>query len=288
MNNFLLVIAALLPAIILCVYVFKKDRAEKEPIGLLIKLCVLGVLCCFPAAYFEGHIIDGIDALFSVFTYVDAAGAEALPKNIFYVYHFFKFFAGVALVEEGFKWLALLYATRKNKEFNSLFDGLIYAIFVSVGFAAFENVLYVLEHGWVNAIVRGVLSVPGHMFFAVLMGYHYSFWHIAEKAGFMEATLQREGVIPAGKLISGRKNMVLSIVMPVLAHGLYDYCCALGSGLGTIIFLVFVIGLYIHCFKKIRKMSVADAPEERYVNLLLLKKYPQLIARETTDVNENL
>ncbi|MBQ4516963.1 MAG: PrsW family intramembrane metalloprotease [Clostridia bacterium] len=276
MYNGLLVFAALLPAIILCIYVFKKDRVEKEPIGLLIRLLLFGVACCIPAALMEVTFSGVLDALFTDYIFIDSRGIEFISDDVFYLYHFLEYFVGVALIEEGCKWFVLLYATKRNKEFNSLFDGLIYAVFISIGFAAFENIFYVLENGWINAIMRGILSVPGHMFFAVLMGYHYSFWHIADKAGTIERQLKAEGIVQSRTEISGKRQMILSLLMPVLAHGLYDFCCTLDSGIGVLAFYAFIIVLYVYCFGKIKKMSASDAPQERFVLGMLLKKYPFL------------
>ncbi len=276
MYNGLLVFAALLPAIILCIYVFKKDRVEKEPVGLLIRLLLFGAACCIPAALMEVTFSGVLEALFTDYIFIDSRGIEFISDDVFYLYHFLEYFVGVALIEEGCKWFVLLYATKRNKEFNSLFDGLIYAVFISIGFAAFENIFYVLENGWINAIMRGILSVPGHMFFAVLMGYHYSFWHIADKAGTIERQLKAEGIVQSRTEISGKRQMILSLLMPVLAHGLYDFCCTLDSGIGVLAFYAFIIVLYVYCFGKIKKMSAADAPQERFVLGMLLKKYPFL------------
>lgn len=286
-NNFLLMLAALLPAVVLCVYVFQKDRVEKEPLRLLMRLLLLGTLCCFPAAYVERFIFSILKWLFSGSIYTDAQGVEYIAKNIFYKYHFIKYFFGVALVEEGFKWLALLYATKHNEEFNSLFDGLIYAVFVSIGFAAYENVGYVLQYGWMNAVMRGVLAVPGHMFFAVLMGYHYSFWHVYEKAGVLEEQLKAEGIVRSSTSIQGKGYMILSLLMPILAHGMYDFCCTLSSAIGVLVFYVFIAGLYIYCFRKIKAMSAADSSDDRYVAAILLRKYPFLSVGEHQDSNVN-
>ena len=56
------------------------------------------------------------------------------------LYALFTNFIATALVEEGFKWIALHLATIKISEFDSLFDGVVYGAFVSLGFAALENV----------------------------------------------------------------------------------------------------------------------------------------------------
>lgn len=127
LNDILLVCAALFPAVALCIYIFKKDRVEKEPIGLMLGLLLLGGLICFPAAEIEGVLFNLFDMFFLPFT-VEYEGELYLFGTTFKIYNACKYFVGVALVEEGSKFLVLFLLTRKNKNFNSLFDGLIYAV----------------------------------------------------------------------------------------------------------------------------------------------------------------
>lgn len=277
MLTFLLVAAALLPAIVLCCYIYAKDRVEKEPIGLLLRLLIAGAVCCLPAALIEGVILGAIDKFFAQFITQSADGTLLIAKEVYVIYQFLKNFIGIALVEEGLKFLALFLITKNNKEFNSLFDGLIYAIFVSLGFAALENILYVTSNGFGNAAMRAVTSIPGHMFFAVLMGYYYSLWHISEKAGALESDLKGKGILhPTTPSITYGRFVALSLIMPVAVHGFYDYCCTYGSGLAILVFYIFLIGMYIYCFGKIRKMSNSDAPVTGYAAAIVVKRFPQL------------
>lgn len=265
-----LALMALLPAIVLCVYVYIKDRVEKEPVSLLLKLLLFGALACFPAAGIESVLEGVINAFFS--KSVMAMGV--MQGSLIYQYNFFKYFIGVALVEEAVKFLVLVLVTRKNKEFNSLFDGMIYSIFVSLGFAALENLMYVMSYGLGTAIMRAVLSVPGHMFFGVMMGYHYSMWHITDKAAQVEQSLKADGIISSyKKSFSSTKSIVMCLLIPILAHGFYDFCCVMGDA-WFVILIGFVIFMYVHCFRKIKRMSNADGLEIDYVKYLIVKKYP--------------
>ncbi len=280
-NDILLTCAALFPAIALCIYIFKKDRVEKEPLGLLLSLLGLGVLICFPAAEIETVLFDFFDRLFDPFT-VEYGGKRYLVGTMYEIYNACKYFIGVALVEEGLKFAAMFLATRHNKNFNSLFDGLVYAVFVSLGFAGLENVFYVLENGWINAIMRALMSVPGHMFFAVLMGYYYSLWHMYEKAAQQERELKQAGLIERGtKVFSGKKYLVLSLLVPVFAHGLYDYYCTLGTTFSTVALYAFILFLYFYCFRRIKKMSKGDTDDATYSTAMVLAKYPHLVAGES-------
>lgn len=251
---------ALLPAIVLCIYVYRKDRVEKEPLGLLLKLLFFGALSCGPVVAFE-VLFGGILDLFFPPGYVISIAAHH--------------FIGVALVEESFKFIVLIWLTRKNKEYNSFFDGMIYAIFVSLGFAALENVMYVFNNGVAVGIMRAVMSVPGHMFFAVLMGYHYSLWHLTEKSAEIEEQLKSQGLIRNDlPPFSAQKDKALSLIMPIAAHGFYNTCCSVGTGLSMVVLFAFLIFMYIHCFKKIKKMSLSDGFENKYAGYLINKKYP--------------
>ncbi|MBO5065459.1 MAG: PrsW family intramembrane metalloprotease [Clostridia bacterium] len=285
LNEILLVCAALIPAIVLAVYIFIKDRAEKEPIKLLLVLLVCGVISCFPAMFIEDALISAINSVFGV-----ATDLPVFSDNLTNILYQFSFnFIGIALVEEGLKWLFLFFITRKNKNFNSLFDGIIYAVFVSLGFAAFENILYVLEYGWGTAISRAILSVPGHMFFAVVMGYYYSLWNVYEKAKRQEAVFDNNGMIHiTSKRFSGKKHLLLSLLVPVSIHGFYDFCCSFSSFGSTIILIVFVIFLYIYCFRKIRDISKKDTADVAVSFSLVCKKYPGLLGKITEANSQNV
>ena len=112
-------------------------------------------------------------------------------------------FLVAAIPEEVFKFIALYILVRKNPYFDEHIDGIVYAVFVGLGFAALENVFYLFDdEDWVStAVGRSLLSVPGHYAFAVLMGYYYSLYH------FVEHSL---------------KNAVCVLFAPILAHGIYD------------------------------------------------------------------
>ncbi len=280
LNEILLVIAALFPAIALCIYVFKKDRAEKEPFGLLLLLLVLGAVICFPAGEIEAALLNVIPNFFVNWGLGTVKeGTMYLGSDFTYIlYNVAENFIGIALVEEGLKFLVLYLVTRNNKNFNSLFDGIIYSVFVSLGFAALENVLYVTKYGWMNAVMRGILSVPGHMFFAVLMGYYYTMWNLYKKANQFEIQFKANGLILQNAPEFVYKNqLTLSLVMPILAHGFYDFCCSVDYSLATVGLYAFVIFLYIHCFKRIKNMSKMDGDNNTLAFGLVLNKYPSLI-----------
>ncbi len=267
---------ALIPATVLCFYVYKKDRADKEPIGFLLFLMVLGALSAVPVIITSDPINSFIDGFFSHFG-TEQDGSVYLSKPVYQIYLFISNMIGIALIEEGFKWIALYFATKDSKHFNSLFDGVIYAVFISLGFAALENVKYTFSYGLATGLMRAFTSVPGHMFFGVLMGTYYTMWNVYNEASKLEISCISNGIISARKPhISGKNYLKLSIILPVLAHGIYDYFCSYPSTLFTVLFYVFLFVLYVTQFRRISYISKYDRSELTVANGILVNKYPQL------------
>lgn len=269
-----LLLLAVAPAAGLLIYVWNKDKSEKEPLSLLLLLVGLGAVSAIPTIITELIIDAPLTKLFNITEYSSLANDGAS----YVLYAFLDNFFGVALIEEGFKFLFLYFATRNNKHFDSLFDGMIYAIFVSLGFAALENIFYVVDGGVSVALTRAVMSVPGHMFFAVFMGYYYSMWHIYKLADFAEQGYARNGlIIPRPPKFAYKKYLALALIVPTAVHGFYDFCLSLDIVALELALLAGMIALYIGCFNRIKKMSDADLLDYRLVPLMLSAKYPELV-----------
>ena len=226
----LYVAAALLPAIVLLRYIYRHDTVEKEPPGLLLQLLGLGVVSALCAGVIEVLAQTVLDRL------VDPASPAYVVILAFLV---------VALAEEGMKLFFLRRRTWREPAFNYRFDGIVYAVFVSLGFAAFENVQYVLRYGLSVALPRAVLAVPGHMSFAVVMGVFYS------RARFCENRGDERGC---------RHALWSGYLAAVSLHGFYDACAMIGSGLSTVLFLVFVVWMFRMTYRLVKWESALDSP----------------------------
>ena len=224
------VLAAVLPAIFLMGYVYRQDRIEKEPAWLLVSLIGRGVLAALAAIGLE---MIGQSVL----------NAMVEPENPKYV--FCMAFLVVAVAEEGAKLFFLYRRTWRDPNFNYRFDAILYAVFVSLGFAAFENIKYVFSYGLSVALPRAILAVPGHMGFAVFMGIFYG---------------RARRCANWGNRFGCTVNMVLSYLFPVLLHGVYDSCCMTGTNQSTAVFVAFVIVMYLIVYLLIRRESRTDAP----------------------------
>ena len=231
MDVLLIIIAALLPAVLLWIYIWRKDQ-KKEPISWLVRATAYGVALCLPVAIIEMVIK-------TILFYPDGNPTSIIGTTAF------AFFVA-AIPEESFKLLALWLVLRKNPYFDEHFDGIVYAVCVGLGFAAFENVLYLFDNieNWMSvAFVRSLMAVPGHYAFAILMGYYYSKYHFVDHS---------------------RKNAVLIIVAPVLAHGLYDallMTSMVNVVVGGICFFItigLVCKLHIYARKKVLAMVDTD------------------------------
>ena len=153
--NPVLLLAALLPAIILLIRVYKLDKIEKEPRPLLVKLVIAGALSGVAASLIEAVLTRLLTGLMS-----GSELAISLLEN----------FVAVALVEELCKHWPVRRFAWKHPAFDYRFDAVVYCVFSALGFAALENILYVAQFGLSVAVPRALLSVPGHFFFAVYMG----------------------------------------------------------------------------------------------------------------------
>lgn len=217
------ILIAVLPTVILSYFVYKKDIIEKEPIDLLVKLFVIGVLSTIPAAFLEGLFLKILPT------------SSNTMLNAFIIS-----FICISLVEEGYKGLFAYAVAFKNKNFNHIYDGIVYTVFISLGFATLENILYVVEYGTSTAILRALTSVPAHAFFGVSMGYYMGIAKYNDKIGNKKKS---------------KKNKVISILLPILFHGLFDFLLLTENEFMLIVFFLFVIILYALAYIQIKKHS---------------------------------
>lgn len=224
----ILLFLAVIPVIVICTYIYLKDR-NKEPWSLLIKLFVLGISSCFLVLMISG-------VLFEIFPFMNK---DTAYMTFFEVMAYA--FIGVAFIEELCKWLMVYIGSYTNKAYDELYDGIVYSVYVSLGFAFLENLLYVFKNqSIVVGISRGLLAVPGHACDAVFMGYYLSLAKVYASQG--------------NKALE-KKNLVLSVLVPTILHGIYDFCLFANIGILLIVFLAFVILLYIFSIKKIKLLA---------------------------------
>ena len=226
-----LLFLAVLPVVLILMFVYKKDK-EKEPISLLIGFFALGIFSCF-------LVLNVSDILSLFMPFMDKE-----LTNMTFTEVFIYAFICVALTEEVCKWVMVYYKGYNHREFDELYDILVYSIFVSLGFAFFENILYVFNLGTISAaILRAVSAIPGHACDAVFMGYYLS---LAKQSKLLK------------KPSKEKKYLWMSVLIPALLHGIYDFCLMSGKIIFVLVFLVFVVYLYIVSISKLNKLAKAN------------------------------
>ena len=217
-----ILIAAVLPAFVLIYYIYRKDKYQREPVRQLLKAFGYGILSVFVVLWVFGPAI-------SMVTIAEPTTAVAAFWNAFLT---------AGLPEEVAKLFCLWLFLRKNPYFDEYIDGIVYAVCVGMGFAAFENIGYLFSNveAWREiGLLRAVLSIPGHFFFAVTMGYFYS------KAVFGDPNLRT-------------LNFVLALLVPVLLHGLFDALLMTSDALGGSASAIMLFGgLWFYMFSTSKK-----------------------------------
>ena len=230
----ILTFAAVAPALILLWYVYNRDT-EPEPTRLIFKGFCFGGLAALVSTLISGPLLN-----MGFYTTDPSTWGEAVKIAFF----------GAAIPEETAKLLMLWLLLRDCPEFDERYDGIVYATTVGLGFAAFENIIYVISAGasWVDvAFTRAMFAVPGHFAFAVTMGYYYSQHHFR------------------GKEYQGAA--VKMWLYPVILHGVYDTLCFFSeiSEVWSFLITLALIAFCFWLFKKTRARILKAAAENEYV-----------------------
>ena len=213
-----LLLLALAPAILLMIYIYFRDKYEKEPIKLILKGILLGAVIIFPVGIIENYII-----LF-------AKDFDTIPKAAY------DGFIVAGATEEAFKYLAVFILIWRNRNFNEKFDGIVYAVSVSLGFAAIENLFYVFSNNSVQVgLLRAFTAVPGHTIFGIVMGFYLGLARFSTR--------------------HKTRWLANAFIVPWLLHGIYDFMLMSGHPVLLISFIPFLIFMYRYGLKKMRELN---------------------------------
>lgn len=213
---------ALVPVFVLFIYIHRKDSKNPEPISMLAKAFLFGVISVFISL--------------TITTFFGDSEAAELDQTEAILDAFF----GAAFPEEFAKLLMLWLLVRKSKHFDQPIDAIVYATCVSLGFAGLENILYLMDaDDFISVgLLRGVTSVPAHFCFAVAMGYFYALAHFGEKLNFW--------------------YKLMAYFVPVTLHGIYDALLSVSDDdyfyIISIIWVIFCCLMYKKAIKRIEKL----------------------------------
>lgn len=223
-NNLLFI--SLAPIFIIAFYIYSRDIYEKEPLSYLLKALSIGAIIVLPVVFIEKQLSAPADKL------------EGISNAAWIA------FIVAGLTEEGMKYLAFLLFFWKSSNFNERFDGIVYAVYISLGFAGIENILYVFSGGYSVGIVRALTAVPAHALFGVVMGYYF---------GLAKFYPKFRGVY-----------LILAFFLPFVFHGLYDFLLMANSPFFLSIFIPLFIYFWIIGFRKISIASDASVFRKNY------------------------
>lgn len=206
-----LLVLAVAPIIAFIFWIYLKDKYEKEPIKILAKYFILGAFISIFAIIIEKFLMK-INPFTGWYNYIYVA------------------FILAGLTEEGLKALVIIPSLLKEKEFNEKLDGIIYSIFLSLGFATIENLIYILfeDRAFVFEVglSRAIISIPGHIMFAITMGYYIS------KYKFTDDKIKK------------REYFFMSVIVPILLHGVFDFILIIGYRWAIILFIIYIVFLW--------------------------------------------
>ncbi len=227
MNDLLEILLTIAPIILLGCYVYFKDD-DKEPSKILFRLFIGGFLAAILTVLLS-MILE------TVCPYLQLDNSSNSVIRLF-----LHTFIMVGLVEECSKWIFLYLFSYKSKEFDQLYDMIVYSVFVALGFALIENILYVNNGGISTAIIRFFLAIPAHVSMSIFMGYYLSLAKLSKLHN---------------KNKKSKKYIILSIFIPSIFHGIYDYCILSNSLILLFIFLLFIIILFFKANQKLLLIS---------------------------------
>jgi len=235
--DFDLVVIAIAPIVFLAWFIYTRDRYDREPRRLIVKTFLVGAVLVVPVIVAElvgSLIIPASDDLFVLFLH---------------------FLIVVALVEESSKYLAVHTSAYDSPEFNEPMDGLVYGAIAGLGFAAPENLLYVLSRGAALGVIRAVLSVPGHALWGSTIGY----------------CLARQ------KFKLDKNGGIKGLSMAVILHTVFDYGLVAADPLiGIAVAIIIVVAGWM-LFFRFRRAALAVSPFRREVRMFppvpVLTKY---------------
>lgn len=176
------IFAGIAPSLALLSYFYLKDEYDSEPISLVLKTFILGASLVLPIMFIQ----------------------YALTEERVWISPFLKSFLSAGLLEEFFKWFILFFLIYKHVEFDEHYDGIVYGVAVSLGFAALENIFYLIANGVQVALGRALLPVSSNALFGIIMGFYLG------KAKFSSRNKKL-------------RWLLYSLLIPILLHGLYDY-----------------------------------------------------------------
>ncbi|ARK30280.1 glutamic-type intramembrane protease PrsW [Halalkalibacter krulwichiae] len=213
---FAIVTAAMAPGMALLSYFYLKNGYSSTTKSLVLRTFIIGILLVFPVMVLQ----------------------YAFTVEGFFIHPFTKAFILYGFIEEFFKWFLLWAFAYQHATFSRRYDGIVFGVSLSLGFATVENVFYLVANGLEAAIGRALLPVSSHALYGVIMGYYFGLAKV-EKIG-------------------RRKNMVVALLLPVVLHGTYDFILLSFDIYFLIGLIPFMLVLWWVALNKVKRANELD------------------------------
>lgn len=202
--------AGIAPGVALLAFFYLKDRVNSEPLSMVFRSFITGGLLVIPIMFLEyTFVIEGV-------------GQSPFVKS----------FLLTGLMEEFVKWFIFLYTIYKHVFFDEHYDGIVYGVSISLGFATVENLLYLLANGIEYAFGRALFPVSSHALFGVIMGFYFG------KSKF--------------KRKHPKQMIAIALILPAVLHGLYDFILSAVQSNWLYVMVPFMIMLWALALRKVK------------------------------------
>ena len=175
--------AGVAPGLALLVYFYLKDQYNTEPLSVVFKAFIYGAIFVIPVMFIQ-YVVDAEGLFLSVW-------ADAFFEK--------------GMIEELVKWALFLWLIYGHVDFDEPYDGIVYGVSISFGFATLENILYLFSNGLEYAWGRAMFPVSSHGLFGVIMGFYFG------KAKFQNHS--------RSKMV----YMMMALFVPIVLHGAFNY-----------------------------------------------------------------
>ena len=270
----------LIPALALCIYIYFKDRVEKEPIALLAILFLVGAAFCVPLHLLEDLLMGWTDKLYSgMYKFSTVTGArEYVSVSAMLSHDSIVSFLAIALPEELAKWFAILIITRNSRHFNCLFDGIVYHVFYAFGFALAETVRFTVMNSIDMMWMKAFAVIPSYLLFGVVSGFFYTLLHCYSTARRMERDLIMQKVYTDKRVRIVPLIYALGLVVPTVVHGLCTLAEIIRTKNANFAYYCAVVLLYSACFIIVNRISKRDSENTKIAVRILNRLHKSVAA----------
>ena len=246
-NPSFLYLSTILAPILLGIIIWKSDRFQ-EPGEFLLASFLLGVSIILPLDLLimitEHHLAPLLGLDLEAYREWTAGGYKDEGAIAPIAEHVFQSFFRAAFLEEGIKFALLIFFCVRLSDLNEPIDAIVYGAAIGLGYAAIENVGYLMSSNYDEAWSISMVKVRYyplimHMGFGVLMGF-----------------LLSQNLFEERSIFKRRLMLIMSLALPVTFHGIYNYYGT--ADIFPLLTLIFVIGV-IYSFRREQLKKITES-----------------------------